>query len=352
MHNTLNVETGAATDVSSLTWYTPCASAPALDNFFNSTSSESTNGSSPNGTEPQHEFTDLLQIAAKGNTGAQYNLAIRLDHAVGMSTNKEDAFKWYRLAATNALALTNAQYNLACCYDDGIGTDIDPTKAVYWYEKAAASGHRHAQCNLGYCYEHGTGIAQSDTEAARLYRVAAEPQITPGGQCSPGVPQAQFNLGSCFLRGKGVAISTDEALQWFELAASTRTGTDSGTDATTTDNEVRERARVMVEYCRSAETPTGSVARTPARPRRGSGIALVSTTPLLDAFMTPPEHPTLSQGTVTASWGDQDGADVSDADSASSADLAHSCWSRLATRGTNQNSPDSPLDHAFSPPSG
>ncbi len=57
--------------------------------------------------------------------------------------NKQEAFKWFKLAAEQGHA--QAQYNTAYAYDYGEGITKDKQEAHKWYNKAAQQGHTKAQ---------------------------------------------------------------------------------------------------------------------------------------------------------------------------------------------------------------
>ena len=66
-----------------------------------------------------------------------------------------------------------AQYNLGVCYYNGEGVTQNKTEAARLFKLAADQGDATAQCNLGVCYEYGRGVAKDIKEAVRLYKLAA-----------------------------------------------------------------------------------------------------------------------------------------------------------------------------------
>ena len=50
------------------------------------------------------------------------------DEGEGVTQNKEEAVKWYNIAAQQGHA--DAQYNLGCCYDEGEGVTQNKEEAV------------------------------------------------------------------------------------------------------------------------------------------------------------------------------------------------------------------------------
>ena len=87
--------------------------------------------------------------------------------------NKEEAVKWYNIAAQQGHA--KAQYNLGnACYDEGEGVTQNKEEAVKWYNIAAQQGHAEAQYNLGNAYSKGEGVTQNKEEAVKWYNIAAQ----------------------------------------------------------------------------------------------------------------------------------------------------------------------------------
>ena len=74
------------------------------------------------------------------------NLGVCYENGTGTAVNKTEAFRWYKKAAEQGIAI--AQYNLARCYEDGIGTEINKTEAFRWYKAAAEQGDEGAQKRL------------------------------------------------------------------------------------------------------------------------------------------------------------------------------------------------------------
>jgi len=314
-------------------WYTPATSATALGASSSPNSrTDCSNSDSPTssccsayGAEERFSFTDLLHLASGGSTPAQYNLALRFDNAVGLPPNPEEAFKWYRLAATNGHL--DAQYNLACCLYDGVGTETDAALAVHWYQLAADRGHRHAQCNLGHCYQHGSGVEQNIAEAILQYTKAAEPTVLSSNQVHPGIAHAQLNLGRLYMTGNGVCQSYTRALMWFELAAAAHKG-----PVTTNDAAVESQALALVEYCllclnRCPFSPTAAFNQDD-----NTGIALQISA---DATPSPETAPV---GPVCRNY------DIDGASDTSSEQPGSSIWSRLATRGSEPSTQDGSWD--------
>ncbi len=153
------------------------------------------------------EFTQLLERAQQGDAESQFEVGKRYANGNGVSTNAEEAVKWYKLAAEQGYS--NAQNNLGVCYGNGEGVSENDAEAVKWYRLAAEQGDATAQLNLGRCYDNGEGVPQDYKEAVKWYRLAAE----------QGDASAQLNLGRCYDNGEGVPQDYKEAVKWYRLAA-------------------------------------------------------------------------------------------------------------------------------------
>ncbi len=82
---------------------------------------------------------DMVKSAKKGDTTAQYELALWFEkHAKDYSYRKE-AYKWYLSAATNGHSA--ALFKLGNCYEKEFGVKKDISTALYYYQKAAAQGN-------------------------------------------------------------------------------------------------------------------------------------------------------------------------------------------------------------------
>ena len=115
----------------------------------------------------------------------------------------EDAANWYLQAARKGQ--TAAQYQLAMMYRQGKGVDRDDEQVVRWLKLAARLGHHDAQYQLGKQYEVGRGVDHpDDIAAAELYRKAAE----------SGNAKAQYRLSVLYSEGRGVSQNDHESLRW------------------------------------------------------------------------------------------------------------------------------------------
>ena len=110
--------------------------------------------------------------AEKGNSDAQYQLALCYENGTGIAVDTPEAVKWYKRGAEGGSA--PAQSNLAICYATSTSIAIDNIEAVKWYTRAAERRNVNAQFYLAICYEKGTGITVDNHEAIKCYARAAE----------------------------------------------------------------------------------------------------------------------------------------------------------------------------------
>ncbi len=136
------------------------------------------------------EFSDLKQMAEKGDSEAQYKLGVLYENGEGVPQDHADAFKWYRVSAEAGFeksrrklrraaedGVMEAQYNLGKMNLERQGVSlVDPKSAVKWIEKAAEQGLAEAQNDLGVMYRDGIGVYQSRSEAVRWFRRAVVPE--------------------------------------------------------------------------------------------------------------------------------------------------------------------------------
>ena len=141
------------------------------------------------------------------DASAYYSLGETYYMGEGVEQDKEEAVKWYRLAAEQGHAL--AQYSLGVLYDRGEGVTQDAREMVKWIRLAAEQGLARAQCSLGHFYSKGEGVTQNATDTVKWYRLAAE----------QGHNDAQFYLGDAYLYERGgVVKNIREAYIWHSIA--------------------------------------------------------------------------------------------------------------------------------------
>ncbi len=146
------------------------------------------------------------KAAENGNAEAQIELGKRYFEGRGVSTNEDEAVKWYTKAAENGN--TDAQLALG----DRYFVEQKYSAAAKWYRKAAEQRISNAQYKLGLMYSQGQGVERNYVEAAEWYRKAAD----------QGLPEAQRRLAGLFESGNGVGQSYAEAVKWYQKAADQR----------------------------------------------------------------------------------------------------------------------------------
>ncbi|RGB36595.1 kinase-like domain-containing protein [Rhizophagus diaphanus] len=152
------------------------------------------------------EINNLL-LNNQNNSNSIYLLGKFNELGIGISVDKQKAFKLYQKAADlgNALGINDLGY----CYDCGIGTDIDNKKAFELYKKAADLGNPSGIYNLGYCYQQGIGTDIDNKKAFELYQKVAD----------LGNSVAQYNLAKMYENGEEIAKNIDKAIYWYKKSA-------------------------------------------------------------------------------------------------------------------------------------
>ncbi|CAB1120360.1 unnamed protein product [Ectocarpus sp. CCAP 1310/34] len=123
--------------------------------------------------EKRKRSMQLLQDAAKtGHTEAMTNLG-NMQEAMGYF---EDARSWYSLAAHPSESANNprAQNYLGTLFYEGRGVTKDRDEAVKWFRLSARQGFPQACQNLGMCYQTGAGVEKDLPKAVQLFRQAVE----------------------------------------------------------------------------------------------------------------------------------------------------------------------------------
>ena len=109
--------------------------------------------------------------------------------AVG-KVDRKNLENWFREARQGK---PQAQYNLGVVYFKGVGVSTDHEEAFKWFAKAAEKGSVPGQGFLGVMYENGFGVAQDHEMSLHWYRKAAEQEDST----------AQFNLARMCYQGSG-----------------------------------------------------------------------------------------------------------------------------------------------------
>jgi len=111
---------------------------------------------------------------------------------------------------------SSAQYYIAWMIHQGKGLPENNTAALAWARKAAAQGNADAEALIGLLYAQGQGVSRDDVEAARWFEKAA----------LQGNWAGQMKMGMCHLCGLGLPMDGLKAYMWFELAVARSTGHD------------------------------------------------------------------------------------------------------------------------------
>jgi uncharacterized protein len=145
--------------------------------------------------------------ADQGNANGEKGMGFVFQTGRGVKKDYKQAVYWYRKAAKNGDA--EGQFLLARLYRKGKGVEKDFEKALYWLRKSANQGNRLGQNGLGVSYRKGEGVKQSYEQAANWYHKAAE----------QGHPGAQKTLGELYANGNGVEQDYEKALYWSRKSA-------------------------------------------------------------------------------------------------------------------------------------
>jgi localization factor PodJL len=153
-------------------------------------------------------FGKSLRAAAHaGHPAAEYEVATRFAEGRGVTTNFEEAARWFERAASHGLA--PAQYRLGSLYEKGQGVKKDIDQARRLYRSASDHGNAKAMHNLAVLYAEGIDGKPDLKLAAEWFRRAA----------TRGIADSQYNLGILYARGLGVEQNLAESYKWFALAA-------------------------------------------------------------------------------------------------------------------------------------
>ena len=123
---------------------------------------------------PQPSARDecIRRAAEWGNNIARNNLGVTLAN----QRNYTGAAAWWKLAAQDGLH--DAQFNLALALEHGMGVDEDQVEARFWYQQAVDQGDPPAMYNLGSMLEAGRGGKVDPTTAAELFDKARRHHVT------------------------------------------------------------------------------------------------------------------------------------------------------------------------------
>ena len=103
------------------------------------------NGKGAVGKVDRKNLENWFREARQGKPQAQYNLGVVYFKGVGVSTDHEEAFKWFARAAEKGSA--PGQGFLGVMYENGQGIPQDYVRAHMWFNIAASSGNKVASEN-------------------------------------------------------------------------------------------------------------------------------------------------------------------------------------------------------------
>ena len=157
----------------------------------------------------------LRNAALRGDASAAYEIGVRFAEGKGVTSNFDEAAKWYDRAAQ--AGVVPAMFRLGTLYEKGLSVKKDLDTARRYYVQAADRGNAKAMHNLAVLDADGGTKGANYKSASLWFRKAAD----------RGVADSQFNLGILYARGIGVDQNLAESFKWFSLAAA-QGDTDSG----------------------------------------------------------------------------------------------------------------------------
>jgi TPR repeat protein len=149
----------------------------------------------------------VATAAQRNDPAAQFELGVRLGNGAGMSTNTQEAFRWFKSAAD--LGHVGAAYEVGRAYTFGDGIQTNYSEALRWYETAAKQGYLPARHNLALAYARGRGVSTNLVEAEKHFRIAAE----------AGLPESQHALAMLLSRDGADWAMLRESFNWAMKAA-------------------------------------------------------------------------------------------------------------------------------------
>lgn len=209
-----------------------CAKEPSLDDLIQAEQRYSKN--------KQENLKNIIARAQGGDKSAQKGLGIVYQEGVTGVKNRDKAFYWFNLAASQGDDI--AQFYVGLLYHQGDeDTPPDYQNAIHWYEKSARQGNLQAQINCANIYQFGPEKFH-DIDKAKSWLVKAAQKGNPIAHANLGLLAAeeknyhqaatylkfaaekgdkigQYNYGTLFLSGDGVPADIKQAKYWFEKAA-------------------------------------------------------------------------------------------------------------------------------------
>ena len=147
----------------------------------------------------------LIIEARKGNSHAQYLVALKYYTGQDLTENFQQALHWFSKSAEQNDSV--ACYYLGIMHYEGIGTPRDYGKAAKLLIKAYGPKDEwlKASCLLGEMYQTGKGVTQDYDRAIEFYSRAAHQRY----------PRAQYLLGRMYDQGMGVEVDYEQARTWY-----------------------------------------------------------------------------------------------------------------------------------------
>ena len=158
--------------------------------------------------EPARALPVLQSAAATGHPRAAALVGALHEEAGGTAKNRDEAMRWYRLAAEQGQPEAMAAFGRLLLQDRAPEAR---ESAWQWLRQAARLNDRDGQYHLGWLLAQ-PGAAQDDAQACQLFVKAAE----------QGHVGAQVAAASCLLAGRGAARDRKAAADWLVRAAATQ----------------------------------------------------------------------------------------------------------------------------------
>ena len=190
------------------------------------------------------EVRQLQAVAMRGESHAQYRLALVYAEPGHRRYQPDTAAHWFRSAATQGHA--ESAFRLAMACRNGKGVLRSEPEALHWFHKAAILGHASAQTLWGLMLLDGRAGEKDAIKAIKMFELAAQQgdmealyQLAllhmegcagmPRNEClaleefrqvaESGRADAQFQLACMLAAGCGLPADSVEALRWAEAAA-------------------------------------------------------------------------------------------------------------------------------------
>jgi hypothetical protein len=149
------------------------------------------------------EIRRLRHEADKGDAKAQVRYGIALREGKGVSENKSEAVRYFKLAADQGDP--SGQYGYGSCLETGCGITRDIQEAAKFIKLSADQSYPAALSRYGRYLFNGFGIEQDVNEAVKYFQISVE-----------DYPWSKLHLGLCLENGFGIAQDIPKALQYHD----------------------------------------------------------------------------------------------------------------------------------------